>query len=71
MNRRDLVMTAQAIDKLRAKNAELWGKLALNLLRIMHELRSKDYYMILDIFDRPLIPGQEEEDIVLALPAPD
>ncbi len=54
MNRKNLVQTALALDKLNVGDVEFWGKLATHLLRIMHDLRSKDYYYILDVYDRPL-----------------
>ena len=46
--------TAKAVDRLRLNGAEFWGNLGIHILRIMHELRSKDYYTILDIFHKPL-----------------
>lgn len=54
MKRRELVETAKAVDRLRLNGAEFWGNLGIHILRIMHELRSKDYYTILDIFHKPL-----------------
>ena len=52
MKCRDLVYSALAFDRLVVRDVELWGKLATNILRIMHTLRSKDYFYVLNVFSK-------------------